>query len=338
MWILNVVISLFVIFILYALVQYGVAKLLGVSLNKLLQVDKGQQVHIGKRLGLLLSSILWPILFAIVFMGLEIYYNSEKKILTANVSDGIACSEAAERLGLQNGDIILNIGEAPFKYFEPNRIKNALLFENVQTIRVKRDGQEVLVQVPTDFPVDLLGGREPLIQARIPFIIEAVQPNSPAAQAGLRTGDQLLGIDGKNLAFFDEFKAKLQESPSQELLLTVRRAKNQEQIAITTNAKGQIGAAVQRPTFKTENPKLGKSMLTGIPKSWVYFRAVVSSWLPQDRSASESLGGFTKIVPLVKSSFFDSTQIRQNNIVVGYLLGLFNLVLGLWSLIRAKSN
>jgi regulator of sigma E protease len=54
-------------------------------------------------------------------------------------------------------------------------------------------------------------------------IVAGVEAGTPAAQAGLREGDELVGIDGRKVVDVNDFVAQVQAHPGQTLSLAVRR-------------------------------------------------------------------------------------------------------------------
>jgi putative serine protease PepD len=62
----------------------------------------------------------------------------------------------------------------------------------------------------------------------------AIQPNSPAAQAGLQPGDLITAVDGQTITSTGAFIAKVaQDAPGQTITLTVKRDGQTKQIQVT---------------------------------------------------------------------------------------------------------
>ncbi len=61
-------------------------------------------------------------------------------------------------------------------------------------------------------------------QSELPADVGEVEPDSPAARAGLRAGDRIVGLAGERIASFDELYARMQEQAAgAEIELTVKR-------------------------------------------------------------------------------------------------------------------
>lgn len=91
-----------------------------------------------------------------------------------------------------------------------------------------------------------------------------ITPNSPAETAGFNSGDEITSIDGVSISTWFDFQSIVQNSPDQELLMTVARSGEALDIVVTPKATqseemvyGQIG--VMR--------YMEKSLLKSIPYS-----------------------------------------------------------------------
>ncbi len=64
-----------------------------------------------------------------------------------------------------------------------------------------------------------------------------VQKDSPAARAGLKTGDTVIAIEGKPVEFWDEIKEAVQQYGGREIALTVEREGTQRTLRLTPEEK-----------------------------------------------------------------------------------------------------
>ncbi|TGB04770.1 RIP metalloprotease RseP [Halobacillus salinus] len=60
-----------------------------------------------------------------------------------------------------------------------------------------------------------------------------IQDNSPADQAGLMAGDEIVSIDGESVSTWEGFTRVVREHPEESLLLTVNRNGSTEQVEVT---------------------------------------------------------------------------------------------------------
>ncbi|GGF10782.1 zinc metalloprotease [Halobacillus andaensis] len=81
-------------------------------------------------------------------------------------------------------------------------------------------------------------------------LIGEVQQNSPAEQAGLQSGDEVVAVNNESVNTWEEFTSIVREHPEEEVSLTVARNGQTDEIAVTPNKLeegdveiGQVGVA-----------------------------------------------------------------------------------------------
>jgi regulator of sigma E protease len=145
----------------------------------------------------------------------------------------------AWKAGLRPGDTILEIDGQPVKHFAPpaqDSVTWRLITSTGTNIAIKyvRDGKEATAYaVPYHRPThwyerkDL---RHILISSACKATIFEVATNSPAAAAGLKTGDEVIALNGQKIYSFEAVEyAQLEMSNSviKPLTLTIRRGNEQ---------------------------------------------------------------------------------------------------------------
>jgi len=73
----------------------------------------------------------------------------------------------------------------------------------------------------------------------LPPVIGSVEPDFPAAQAGLEPGDRVISIDGKAIDTFEQFQRRVSKSAGEELTLVVDRQGATHSLSMTPNAVAQ---------------------------------------------------------------------------------------------------
>jgi regulator of sigma E protease len=82
--------------------------------------------------------------------------------------------------------------------------------------------------------------------ARAPAILGSINPDGPAARAGLQVGDEIVSIDDSAIRNFDEFSDYVNARPGQEMTITVRRGGETLTRRVTPSRDDQYGRAIGR--------------------------------------------------------------------------------------------
>lgn len=113
-----------------------------------------------QRLIIMLGGVIVNFLLGgLIYAGVLAYWG-EEFLPAKNVEYGIYADSLGQKIGLQDGDKILMVGEQPFVKFSEPLVKRAIIIENVDRLTVERAGQNVVINVPADFTKELAAHRE----------------------------------------------------------------------------------------------------------------------------------------------------------------------------------
>ena len=231
-----------------------------------------------QRLFIITGGVLMNFITAIVLYGVLLFTWGQEQLPVQNAYLGYDYCETALKNGFQNGDIVLAVnGEAV--HLEKDALEK-IVIEGKQNVMVRRDSADTLIVLPKDFGEQMLAAEEKEFMAvRVPFVIDQVADDSPAAAAGLQVGDSVVGLNGKNMAVFQDIYKELELCKSQRVALGVQLRN-------------------PMPYFKTEKEAFG--FFEAIPAGWNMMTDVLSNYIKQFRlvftkEGAKSLGGFGAI-------------------------------------------
>ncbi|MEO1518221.1 MAG: RIP metalloprotease RseP [Bacteroidota bacterium] len=243
--------------------------------------------------------------FAIYAMVLAIW--GEEYLPTENAIYGIHTDSLGQELGLQTGDFVISVGDAPFDEFFDRAIIREIIINNAQEIKIKRDGQEKILPV-AESAIGMLSNPankdRRLFMARMPFVISKFSKESSGREAGLEVGDKLVGIDSVDTPFYDVFTDVVKGKESQTVLIRYIRdgQTDTSSVNVTLSDQGKLGAFPTSPLdiFDTRRIEysIGQALPAGVVKGWGLLTDQIKAFGQIFRgklNASDTLGGFGTI-------------------------------------------
>ena len=198
------------------------------------------------------------------------YFKGETFHDNAKFENGVAVSDAGQKMGLKTGDKILKIDGKPAERMETSTIN--MLFANNAT--VLRDGKEVTFPINEDGVAAVLAQSEAkaYFSPRFPAVIDSLFQNGTAKAAGLLKGDKIVGVNGKPIAFFDELGPELEKYKNQNISLDIERNNAPQKIDVKVDNKGKIGFStdtnVAQKEFEKSQVTKKYSLLGAIPRGF----------------------------------------------------------------------
>ena len=254
-----------------------------------------------QRLIIMLGGVMVNFLLAIVIYIMVLFVWGEEYMPNENVKYGILVDSVGIEMGLRNGDKIISVDNQGVENFY--KIIPDIVLNERKTIQIKRDGRLMEVKIPEELIPLLIKGKG-RIDVRTPFsplIVAGFIKESPAKNAGLQTGDEILGLNDDNYKYYDQFKKKLNENIGEKVLLQIKRNNKNLDIPVVVNNHGMIGIRRDIKDF-FEFKKIEYGFFESIPAGIAKGVNTLQDYLKQfklifskDTKAYESLGGFITI-------------------------------------------
>jgi regulator of sigma E protease len=159
--------------------------------------------------------------------------------------------------------------------------------------------------------------------------ISGIQANSPAAQAGLKDGDEILSVNGKTVSNWQELSSEIQNYPDTEIPVEVKRENKTFTIEATPEGKDSEGKTVGfmgiSPGIKSG---IGDKLLGGLKLTFdnalLIFRAVGNLIVQPDLN---KLGGPVAIFQLSSEAASQGVAtVVAMMAAISINLGIFNLL------------
>ncbi|WP_339839546.1 RIP metalloprotease RseP [uncultured Flavobacterium sp.] len=199
-----------------------------------------------QRLIIMLGGIIVNILLAWFIYLIMFSTVGQKYVSTEAVQkNGLSFGEVGKSVGFKDGDRILSVDgklQPKFNWM----IIDVLLSDKIE---IERDGKKLELDLSEEQKGEIISkeGKGFAYARRINFAIDSVTPNSNAFKAGLLKGDVLVGINGTELTFYDEFTDAIQNKKNDSISIEVIRGNNPTSIKAQVNKEGKLGFS---PVFK----------------------------------------------------------------------------------------
>jgi regulator of sigma E protease len=155
----------------------------------------------------------------------------------APVVDAMSRGGAAEVAGLQVGDRIVSFNGNEHPKWDTIRGDALLSPGQPLPLVIERNGQRIsLTLTPTPHVED--GETAGFLDfvpdyGDVPVIVREVEPGTPAAEAGLTTGDQIVAIGGQQVGSAEQVTQFIHDHKSEAITLRVNRSGQQKDITAT---------------------------------------------------------------------------------------------------------
>ena len=250
--------------------------------------------------GVTVNFILGILLFAII-----LWHWGENYIPTDGAKYGMVVEELGEQLGLEDGDLVLSVGDQKMERFESFLVKQEILFNEAESLVVKRNGKEITLTVPEDYTsvISAYENREKsLFTLAYPNIIQEVAEGSNAQKAGLRAGDQIIGINGEETPYYVQFASAMSNKASEEVNVEVIRTNDTMNVMVMVDENGKLGylGSIATDFIEVASKKyaIGPALVKGCTKSYDFIASQIKAFGQMFRGkikAQDSLGSFISI-------------------------------------------
>ena len=270
---------------------------------------------IWQRLLIMVGGVLVNFLLALFIYSMVLYNWGETYVPVSQMTNGMEFNEQARRLGFQDGDILLGTEDGMFRKFDVDVLRT---ISEPHDVIVMRNGVETTIHQTEDLSLlDMLKSDPPFVRPCIPAVIDSVQPGTPAEKAGLRKGDVMLGINGRDVHSFgqltDQLAAigdRISEMPADSLAirrvtLVYERDGQRDTIAATLTADLKLGFS---PVYPYKSITVEYGFLESLPAGTVYGWDVLASYVNDLKyvftaDGAKSIGGFGTIGSLFPDSW-----------------------------------
>ncbi len=191
-----------------------------------------------QRLIIMIGGVTVNFFLAWIIYSLLLFNNGDSYIPADSLKYGIQVDSIGEQIGLKTGDQILAIdGKKTKKYTDA--VLDILLGDD---ITVNRDGKEITFNIPPEAKANVLSTQgKNFLGYRSKPLIEKITTGSVAEKAGILANDEIIGVNGKTIAYWDQFVKEIQDSANKKISIQVLRNGETKELNLTVPKEAAIG-------------------------------------------------------------------------------------------------
>lgn len=256
-----------------------------------------------QRLLIMAGGIIFNLILAFFIYVSVAFVWGDKRLEPSRVQVGWEFSETMHGVGFVDGDIITAIdGDRGFNALDASVVERLV---NASEVSVLRGAEERTISIPSDMMQRVLRDGKGVASLRIPFIIEELN-NAALREAGVRPGDEVIGVAGKSTASMRQVMEALAEHAGQTIELQLRR--DSLRLSVALSEDGKLGVMLRSPEKIFEMEQVDYSLLEAVPAGASKAKQTIVSYVEGLRhiftkEGAQSLGGLGTMAKLFPAGF-----------------------------------
>ena len=255
-----------------------------------------------QRLIIMLGGVIMNVILAfVIYIGMLTFWG-DAYLSTKEVNKfGIRPDSLAMEMGFKPGDKIISLDGLYVDDF--GKIPMNLVLNEVKSVAIIRDGSTMDIVLPEESLNKLINHRSPIFTVRMPFIAQKFAKESVAKDSGMEIGDVIVGINEKNIIYFNDFRNEIQNHKNESVVIAVIRDADTVNLPMQLGEDGLIGVypngnleeffnlSTKKYTIVEAIPAGFKKTVNGIDN---YLKQLKLLFSPKVK-AYEGVGGFITI-------------------------------------------
>jgi regulator of sigma E protease len=234
----------------------------------------------------LVAGVVMNFILAIaIFAGIN-YFKGEQIIRNTEIGY-VKPNSIGEKIGFKEGDKVLKINSKQINSFD-DIIKSLTISEFGQdkNIAIIRAGSNTTLNVSGSVVIKKMqeNSKEATLgfyPSQVKVIVQEVEKNKPAANAGFLTNDTILTVNNATIPSFTVFTENLKTNIGKSVDVNIKRGSNTLTLKVTPNESGKIGVALgEKYTGKYEIRDFGlfESISLGYNQSVDVINLIIGSF------------------------------------------------------------
>ena len=272
------------------------------------------------------------ILGFIIYIGVLLFWGSSQ-VETSKLEHGMSIHPYMQKYNLESGDIIYQYEDTDMESLA--EINKEIMLRGARKMHVRKaNGKDTTVILPEEIDMELFKeGAMPLVSVRLLTAkVEEVMEDTPAEKAGLKSGDVILNINGKNIIYFDDLQKVLFNNKNKTVDLKVLRGNDTVMISPTVKSDGTLGFMMSKSEIADREAYFIKEygFFEGVGTGMAYGYNTLADYIRQFKfifteKGASSIGGFASIGNMFPG-LWDWQSFWMNTALISIILAFMNIL------------
>ena len=250
-----------------------------------------------QRLIVMVAGVIFNLLLAFFIFAMVLFVWDDTYLPLRNVTQGMEFSQAAQRAGFRDGDVLL---KADDKVLERFGVRTLLDVADASKVTLLRDGEEVVLTMQKGLMQELLKDKAGFAVYRVPTVVLDTLAGGPAARFGLLPGDSIVALNGVPTPTFGDFRSVIQENSHTDITVDYYRNGERYGISMTLDSVNTLGFYVKSPMQVYQTVTIKYNFFTSFPAGVRMGIQTLKDYVAQfkyvfTKEGASSLGGFGAI-------------------------------------------
>ncbi len=288
-----------------------------------------------QRLIVMLGGVIVNVVVGFIIYAGIIYTQGTQQATGDDFKYGFGFSKTLEDVGFVQGDqpYLVN-GDTLERALE---LKKALLFRDVKTVTVLRNGAPVTINIPEDIGDRMFEAGVDLGPSyRRPFVIDSIAKGSLADSLQIKKGDDVIAVAGYPVAYQTDFKYAINNIvvPGEPFIMSIMYNGEQQDVELTLSkeqlAKGlgvySLSTDMDFVNLSIKKYGIAESFVEGISMGyWTMHDYIAQFKYVFTKKGAGQLGGFGTIAKLYPDTF-DWVDFWRTTALISFILAVMNIL------------
>lgn len=283
-----------------------------------------------QRLIIMIGGVVVNVIIGIIIYTGIVWHSGEDILPVRSAKYGVHVHPILSSYGLQDGDIILELdGIEPANYHDFNK---RLILDAPHNITVERDGEKMIFSLPEDIGQVLIDSnvRSGAFSLRLPYIVDSVAADMPAATSGIMSGDSIVGVNNLESIYFQDIASEIRKHPGDTITVYTRRGGQTLSSKIQVNEEGIIGIYSKTPEKIVQYEHIDYGFFASIPAGICLAWETLTDYGSQlrflfSKSGASQVGGFVTFAKLFPPQW-DWLVFWERTAFISLILAFMNIL------------